>query len=258
MPWSWVLTSFGRPARLPHPAKAFGEKLPTSTFAIIVAAGAGVRMGGDVPKALMPLAGRPMLLWSLDAMRSSARIDGVVIVAPPGREDSVRALVAGPGGPVEIATGAGSRSESVAAGLRIVPGEAALVIVHDAARPLVSPALIGAVLDALADADGAIAAAPVVDTLKRGDRDGLIAQTVPREGLWAAQTPQGFRAASLRAAIAAADRAGSLAGATDCASILEAWGGRVRLVASAAPNPKVTTRMDVAVAEALLGGREPE
>ena len=226
-----------------------------STVAIIVAAGSGARMGAGVPKALMPLAGRPMLLWSLAVLRSSPRIGRVVIVAPPGREESVRALVAGPGAPVEVATGAASRSESVREGLRAAPEGTDLVIVHDAARPLVSAALVDAVLDALADVDGAIAAAPVVDTLKRGDAERRIAGTVAREGLWAAQTPQAFHAASLRAAVAAAGEAGSLAAATDCASIVEAWGGRVRLVPSDGPNPKVTTPLDVAVAEALLAAR---
>lgn len=232
--------------------------MPTSTIAIIVAAGAGARMGGDVPKALMPLAGRPMLLWSLDTIRGCALIDAVVVVAPPGREQSVRALVAGGGAPVQVATGAGSRSESVREGLRAAPADAGRLIVHDAARPLVSGELIAAVLGALAGVDGAIAAAPVVDTLKRGDGDGLIAGTVARAGLWAAQTPQAFHAAALREALAAAEASGALAAATDCASIVEAWGGRVRLVASGAPNPKVTTPADAALAEALLGARAPE
>lgn len=232
--------------------------MPRSTIAIIVAAGAGARMGGEVPKALMPLGGRPMLLWSLDAIRASALIGGVVVVAPPGREQSVRALVAGPGAPVEVVGGAASRSESVREGLRAVPAAAARVLVHDAARPLVSVALVEAVLAGLAEVDGAIAAAPVVDTLKRGDAAALVAGTVARDGLWAAQTPQAFRAASLREAVGAAEEAGTLAATTDCASIVEAWGGRVRLVVSTEPNPKVTTPADAVVAEALLGARGPE
>ena len=229
-----------------------------STIAIIVAAGAGVRMGGDVPKALMPLGGRPMLLWSLETIRASPLVEGVVVLAPPGREGSVRALVAGGGAPVIVAPGAASRAESVREGLRAAPAGVERVMVHDAARPLVSAALIEAVLGALAGVDGAIAAAPVVDTLKRGDAEGLIGGTVAREGLWAAQTPQAFRAASLREAVAAAERAGTLAASTDCASIVEAWGGRVRLVASGAPNPKVTTPADAVLAHAILGVRARE
>lgn len=226
--------------------------MPTSAVAIVVAAGAGTRMGASVPKALMPLAGRPMLLWSLDVLRACPRVERVIVVAPPGREQSVRALLAGPGAPAHVVTGGDSRSESVREGLRAVPEGAGLVLVHDAARPLIDGRLVDALLDAVAGCDGAIAAAPVVDTLKGSDAEGMIAGTVPREGLWAARTPQAFTAGSLRAAVAAADASGGLAATTDCASILEVWGGRVRLVASRRPNPKVTTPADVAVAEALL------
>lgn len=229
--------------------------MPTSTIAIIVAAGAGVRMGGDVPKALMPLGGRPMLLWSLDTIRRCALVDAVVVVAPPGREESVRALVGGPGAPVTVVAGAESRSESVREGLRAVPGDAARVMVHDAARPLVEEDVLRAVLDGLEGADGAIAAAPVVDTLKRAGADGLIDGTVARGDLWAAQTPQAFHADALRRAVAAADAAGTLAASTDCASILEGAGGRVRLVASPGLNPKVTTPADAVLAHAVLGVR---
>lgn len=220
-----------------------------STVAIVVAAGAGVRMGAAVPKALMPLAGRPMLAWSLDALRASARISSIVVVAPPGLEREV-VEAAGPG--AVVVPGGASRSASVREGLRAAPGDAAVVLVHDAARPLVTTALVNAVLDAVGGADGAIAAAPAADTLKRAGEGLLIEDTVPRQGLWAAQTPQAFPAAALRAAIAAAEAAGDLDALTDCSSMVEAWGGRVRLVNSATPNLKVTTPADAALAEALL------
>ena len=226
-----------------------------STVAIIVAAGAGVRMGGDVPKALMPLGGRPMLLWSLDALRGSVLVDGVVVVAPAVRLESVRALARSGDAAVQVVAGGASRQESVREGLRAAPADAARVLVHDAARPLIDGALIAAVLGGLDGVDGAIAAAPVVDTLKRADEEGRIGGTVARGGLWAAQTPQAFHAAALRAATEAAAAAGVLAAATDCASVVEAWGGSVRLVAATGPNPKVTTPADAAVAEALLAGR---
>jgi 2-C-methyl-D-erythritol 4-phosphate cytidylyltransferase len=225
------------------------------TIAIIVAAGAGVRMGGDVPKALMPLAGRPMLLWTLDVVRAAAGIDEVIVVAPSGREDPVRALVSGPGAPVRVVGGGPSRAESVREGLRAAAEGTRFVVVHDAARPLADADLFAAVLGGLDGVDGAIAAAPVVDTLKSADAEGLIGGTVAREGLWAAQTPQAFHAGALRTAVATAGAAGTLAAATDCASLIEAHGGRVRLIASRAPNPKVTTPSDVAVAEALLAIR---
>lgn len=226
--------------------------MPTPTVAIVVAAGAGVRMGAAVPKALMPLAGRPMLAWSLEALRACARVRAVVVVAPPGLEAQV-AEVAGPD--ATVVPGGDSRAESVREGLRAAPAGAALVVVHDAARPLVTPALIDAVLDGVEGADGAIAAAPAADTLKRAGEGGLIEDTVPRQGLWGAQTPQAFHLHVLAAAVEAAEEEGRLAAATDCASLLEARGGRVRLVESRAPNLKVTTPADAALAEALLAAR---
>jgi 2-C-methyl-D-erythritol 4-phosphate cytidylyltransferase len=226
-----------------------------STLAILVAAGAGVRMGASVPKALMPLAGRPMIAWSVAALEASGRLDALVVVAPPGHEPHVGAAVGDAASPVTVVPGGASRADSVRIGLAACPASASLVLVHDAARPLVAPALVGRVLDAVPGADGAIAAAPVVDTLKRAGAGDLIAGTVARAGLWGAQTPQAFRAASLRAAVAAAAAAGALARATDCASMVEAWGGTVRLVASEAPNPKVTTPADREMAEAILAAR---
>lgn len=226
--------------------------MPTPTVAIVVAAGAGVRMGAAVPKALMPLAGRPMLAWSLDALRACARVEAVVVVAPPGLEAQVAEVA---GDAATVVPGGDSRAESVREGLRAAPAGAALVLVHDAARPLVTTALVDAVLDGVEGADGAIAAAPAADTLKRAGEGGLIEGTVPRQGLWGAQTPQAFHLHVLAAAVEAADEEGRLAAATDCASLLEARGGRVRLVESRAPNLKVTTPADAALAEALLRAR---
>ena len=230
--------------------------MPISTVAIIVAAGAGVRMGGDVPKALMPLGGRPMLLWSLAALRASPLVDRVVVVGPAARLESMRALVgAGPG--VRVVAGGASRQESVREGLRAAPAGAARVLVHHPPPPRIDQALEAAVLGGREGVAGALAAAPVVDTLKRADDEGCVGGTVPREGLWAAQTPQAFRAAALREATEAAAAEGRLAAATDCASVVEAWGGRVRLVAATGPNPKVTTPADVAVAQTLRARRAP-
>lgn len=223
--------------------------------AILVAAGAGVRMGASGPKALIPLAGRPMLSWSAAALADAGRVGALVVVAPPGLERAAREAVGDGALPLTVVPGGPSRAESVREGLGAVPADVDTVLVHDAARPLISAALIGAVLDAVAGADGAIAAAPVVDTLKRDDGEGLIGGTVARQGLWGAQTPQAFRAGVLRAAVEAAAAAGTLSGATDCASLVEAAGGRVRLVAADAPNPKVTTPADRALAEAILAAR---
>jgi 2-C-methyl-D-erythritol 4-phosphate cytidylyltransferase len=226
--------------------------MPTPTVAIVVAAGAGVRMGAPVPKALMPLAGRPMLAWSLDALRACDAVAWIVVVAPPGLEDEVAEVA---GDAAAVVPGGDSRAESVREGLRAAPPGAALVVVHDAARPLATPELFDAVLAGVEGADGAIAAAPAADTLKRAGEGGLIEGTVPRQGLWSAQTPQAFHLHVLAAAVEAAEEGGHLASATDCASLVEARGGHVRLVESRTPNIKVTTPADAALAEALLRGR---
>jgi 2-C-methyl-D-erythritol 4-phosphate cytidylyltransferase len=251
-----VLTSFDVTAPRNERPGPRGEVLPMPTTAILVAAGAGVRMGASEPKALMPLGGRPMLAWSVAALATSGRVGALVVVAPPGMEGPVREAAGGAALPLTVVPGGPSRAESVREGLAAVGTDVDVVLVHDAARPLVSAELIGAVLVAVAGADGAIAAAPVVDTLKRADRDGMIDGTVAREGLWGAQTPQAFRSEVLRAAVEAAAAAGTLARATDCASLVEAAGGRVRLVAPGAPNPKVTTPADRALAEAILAVRD--
>ena len=211
-------------------------------------------MGAPVPKALMPLAGRPMLGWSVDALRRTALVNEIVVLAPPGLEARVREAV-GPVRGVRVVAGGASRAESVREGVRAASPGADRLLVHDAARPLVTPALIEGVLAAMDGVDGAIAAAPAPDTLKRAGDDGLIAGTVARAGLWGAQTPQAFWAPALRAAIDAAAAQGRLAQATDCASMLEACGGRVRLVASREPNLKVTTPADAILAAAVLAAR---
>jgi 2-C-methyl-D-erythritol 4-phosphate cytidylyltransferase len=224
-----------------------------STVAILVAAGSGVRMGGAVPKALTALAGRPMLAWSLAAL---SRAGAVVVAAPPGHVAQTAAIVHERFPDAAVVAGGASRAESVAAGLAALPGEAEIVLVHDAARPLLTPEIVGAVVAGLAGADGAIAARPVADTLKRaqGGDEPVIAATVDRAPLWAAETPQAFRAPVLRRAVAEARAQGRLADATDCASLVEAVGGRVRLVATPGPNLKVTTPADLSLAEHLLRG----
>lgn len=228
------------------------EGTPPSAVAIVVGAGAGVRMGADLPKALMPLAGRPLVAWSVDALAASARVGAIVVVAPPDHVEEMTSALAGHVG-VEVVPGGATRAESVGNGLDAAPGEPEQVLVHDAARPLLRPELVDAVLAALDGADGALAAAPVSDTVKRVGADLLVAGTVDRRELWAAQTPQAFWTERLRAAVAAAIAAGTLATATDCASLVELAGGTVRVVGSLAPNLKVTTPADMAVAEALLG-----
>jgi 2-C-methyl-D-erythritol 4-phosphate cytidylyltransferase len=230
--------------------------VPASTAAIVVAAGSGVRMGASVPKALVTLAGSPMLAWSLAALRASPSVGPLVVVAPADRLGEVGAIAGEGGAGAAVVAGGASRSESVAAGLEALPSGSEVVLVHDAARPLLTPAIVAAVLEGLEGAEGAIAARPVADTLKRADGAGqpAIAATVDRAPLWAAETPQAFPVEVLRRAVAAARAEGRLAAATDCASLVEAVGGRVRLVATPGPNLKVTTPADLALAEHLLRG----
>jgi 2-C-methyl-D-erythritol 4-phosphate cytidylyltransferase len=222
------------------------------TFAIVVAAGSGVRMGVRMPKALVPLGGRPLVAWSLIALAECDLVDGIVLAAPPGQETTMRMAIGDAGGEELIVVSGGStRQRSVAAALAAVPEDATEILVHDAARPLITPQLVETVLEGLIDVEGAIAAAPLADTLKRGDRDQIIEGTVDRAGLWQAQTPQAFHADVLRRAFDLADDE-VLETATDCASMVEALGGRVRLVAWGSPNLKVTTPADLEQAETLL------
>lgn len=221
--------------------------------AIVVAAGAGVRMGLGVPKAFIDLAGRPMARWSIDALTASPRVTRVIVVVPAGGVAEARAALGGDTPGVELVPGGASRAESVLEGVRAAGDDAAVFLVHDAARPLVTPDLVERVLGGIAEGvDGAIAAMPVADTIKAAGDGGAIARTVDRAGLWAAQTPQAFRAGPFRAALEARASAGTLAEATDCASVMEPTGARIALVTTGVPNLKVTTPDDRLVAEALL------
>jgi 2-C-methyl-D-erythritol 4-phosphate cytidylyltransferase len=190
------------------------------------------------------LAGRPLVAWCLEAFAAAESVGRIVLAAPP---DRVGELVADG---VEIVEGGASRSDSVARALARASSE--LVVVHDAARPLVTAELIDAVLTRLAgepEAAGVIAAAPITDTVKRAE-GGTILGTEDREQLWAAQTPQAFRSEALREALAV-DAEGR-AGATDDASLVEAIGGRVMIEPAPSTNLKVTTPADLRLAELLL------
>jgi 2-C-methyl-D-erythritol 4-phosphate cytidylyltransferase len=205
-------------------------------WGIVVAAGSGSRFGG--PKQFEPLAGQRVVDWSVAALREVC--DGVVLVVPADRAQAPEPAVDA------VCAGATTRSGSVRAGLARVPAEADIVVVHDAARPLASIRLVEAVVDAVeGGADAAVPALPVVDTLRR--RTG---GPVDRDGLVAVQTPQAFRAASLRAAHDGDPEA------TDDAALVEAIGGRVVLVDGEAANFKLTAPEDLAVAEAVIARRQ--
>jgi 2-C-methyl-D-erythritol 4-phosphate cytidylyltransferase len=202
---------------------------------IVPAAGRGERLGGEVPKAFAPCAGRPLVEWSLAVLESVC--DRVVVAVPPGYET----------GPDRV-TGGSSRSESVRLALAAAP-EATVAVVHDAARPLVTRELVEACVAAVGDGcDGAVAAAPVSDTIKEADAGGRVVRTLDRSRLWAIQTPQAFAADVLRRAL----EGGDVASATDDASLVEAAGGTVRVVQAPPENFKVTSRVDLALAEVLL------
>jgi 2-C-methyl-D-erythritol 4-phosphate cytidylyltransferase len=195
-----------------------------------------------VPKAFVMLAGRPMVEWSIAALRGVAAIAEIVVALPPG--------VDAPAGTVGVVGGA-ERSHSVRAALAAARPDDS-VVVHDAARPLVSAALVSACLDALADADAAIAAAPVTDTIKQC-ADGRVERTLDRSRLWAVQTPQAFRRDALARALALPDAV--VGAATDDAALVESLGGTVRVVEAPRENLKVTTPLDLRVAELLLSER---
>ena len=215
--------------------------------ALILAAGRGERLGAARPKALVELAGRPLLHWSLDALGGVRAIERIVVALPPG--------VDAPEGTVGVLGGA-VRSESVRLALGAAEGRGSdLVLVHDAARPLLSAALIEDTLAAASrdGVDGAIAAAPVTDTVKRAGADRVVTETLERSSLWAVQTPQVFRRAALERALNVPGEV--LAQATDDAWLLERDGGTVVVVPAPRENLKVTTPLDLALAEMLIAQR---
>jgi 2-C-methyl-D-erythritol 4-phosphate cytidylyltransferase len=212
----------------------------------VVAAGRGERLGDERPKAFARLAGRVLLAESVERLDASPWVDAIVVVAPPEWEEAVIVLAEelAAGKVAASVTGGATRAESVRAGLAEVPDEADVILVHDAARPLVTDALVERLIRALGEGyDGAIPALPVVDTVKRV-RDGVVVETLPRAELVAVQTPQAFVAPVLRAAAAGEG--------TDCASLVEAAGGRVRVVEGDPRLLKITTPDDLALVESWL------
>jgi 2-C-methyl-D-erythritol 4-phosphate cytidylyltransferase len=217
--------------------------------ALIVAAGRGQRLGFSHPKALVTLAGKPMLDWSVAALRAVSAVQRIVIALPAGQ------LQAAPAGTSAVVGGA-ARSHSVRAALQ-ASGDGDPVVVHDAARPLASSGLFERAIAELeaSDADAVVAAIPVSDTIKEThDRAMTVARTLDRSRLWAVQTPQVFRRAALTAVFAQASD-DTLAAATDDAWLIERAGGSVRLVLGEPGNIKITTSLDLAVAERVLAER---
>ena len=213
-----------------------------SVWAILVAAGRGERLGLDQPKAFARLGEDPLLAEPLRRLEESDWVDAIVVVAPPAWEEPAILLAEelGAGKVVSVVAGGETRTDSVRAGLGEVRDEAVAVLVHDAARPLVTDDVIGRVLAPLSQGwDGVVPGLAVADTLKRVGDGGAVVETVPRDGLWAVQTPQAFPADVLRRAYEGDTEA------TDCAALVEGRGGRVTVVEGDARLLKITTPADL-------------
>jgi 2-C-methyl-D-erythritol 4-phosphate cytidylyltransferase len=220
--------------------------------AIIVAAGSGRRLGADVPKAFVELNRRSLLWYSLRMIGAVAAIEEAIIAVPPAMELSARGQVrrAALEIPVKITAGGAERQDSVRIALELTSVESELVVVHDAARPLATPALVTAALVAASRSGGAIAATPLADSLKRVGNDRAIVATVPRTDLWQAQTPQAFRRKLL---VRAHERAVlDRIIATDDADLVERLGAVVVVVDGSSLNFKITTVEDLRLAELLI------
>ncbi len=217
--------------------------------AIIAAGGRGERFGGGVPKQLVTLGGRSILERSVDAFVLHDRITDLIVALPTELATDVPPYLRERSKPIEIIEGGNRRQDSVARAFARVPTAADIVVIHDAARPLVSGALIERTIDAAATHGAAIAAVAATDTVKRADERRFVAETLPRHGIFLAQTPQAFRRSVLREALVSADAA---AEATDEASLIERAGHRVQLVDGDPRNLKITTADDLAAAEGLV------
>ncbi len=219
-----------------------------SVWAVIVAAGRGERLGLDRPKAFAKLNGRPLLAESLERLEWSEWVDSIVVAAPPDWEEPVILLAEelGCGKVISVVPGGESRTASVRAGLAEVPDDAAVTIVHDAARPVLPEDVLERLMTALNEGwDGVVPVLPVADTVKRVEGDQVV-ETVDRESLVGAQTPQAFVSSALRDAAAAGGEA------TDCAALVEARGGRIKVVPGDRRLLKITEPTDLETVAAWL------
>ncbi len=231
-----------------------------AAWCVIPAAGRGTRLGADRPKQYLPLAGRPLIVHTLQRLAAMPQVQGLMVALAPDDmhwETHVKPLLepSGPcrGKPVQVTTGGAERADSVLAALRALPPEVAddaFVLVHDAARPCVRAADVARLAEQAGQGAGGLLGAPLRDTLKRADADGCSARTESREARWRAFTPQMFRRGRLTQALADALAAG--VAVTDEAMAMERAGFRPLLVEGAEDNIKVTTPADLVLAEFLL------
>lgn len=225
-----------------------------SVWAVIVAAGRGKRFGSEEPKQFAPLAGRPLLLWTLEPFRVHPSVDGISLVVPAEYLQRPPAWLARlQAEDVTVVAGGEERTDSVRLGLATVPLDVPLVAVHDGVRPLVTEAIISRVLERAAPEKGAIAGRPVTDSLKQADGAGKVLRSVSRENLWRAETPQIFP----RELIVDLHRRAQVDGftASDSAALCERYGVEVVLVEISEPNPKLTKPEDLPLLESWIRGR---
>lgn len=225
----------------------------TGNYAVVVAAGRGVRMGAAVNKVLLPLCGEPVIRHAVRAFCEADEIDGVVVVASADETEQMRAALCGLEKVCAIVPGGSTRQESVKNGLDALPKEARIALVHDGARPLISRELIARCIRQTEDCGSAVVCTPVTDTVKV-EKDGCIVRTLDRSQLRAVQTPQCFFAGELKAAYEAAARDG--VSVTDDASVMEHAGHSVHLLESSEVNFKLTTPEDLRRAEDIIGERK--
>lgn len=221
--------------------------------ALVPAAGKGERLGPGAPKALREIAGTPMLVHAVKALAASPMVEVVIVAAPEASVEEVRALLSRQdfSADVSVVAGGDSRSESVARALIALPDDVDVVLVHDAARPLVPVEVVTGVANAVRDGhDAVIPVIPVVDTIKSINDDGQILGTVPREQLRSTQTPQGFRRETLQRAHAEVDSP-----VTDDAGMVESLGIDVHAIEGHEEAFKVTKPLDFLLAEAVLAKR---
>ena len=218
--------------------------------AIVLAAGAGLRLGIGEPKAFLPLGDAPILVWAARSALACPQVGALVVTVPLGFEEEARTALEALGGAVTVVTGGDTRQASVRTALTKVPLDVPFVLVHDAARPFASPDLFSRVLEAVdGDADGALPILPMTDTVKQVV-DGWVIATLARDELGLAQTPQAFRSDVLRESHDAAVSEEL----TDDAAVLERAGHRVRAIAGDLNNVKITTMLDLITARERVGG----
>lgn len=223
--------------------------------AIVPAAGAGIRFGGAVKKQFIALNGLPILSYTLRALAASNALSSIIVVAPPGEESRGREALelAQVNLETEVVPGGQTRQDSVYNGLQRAKADTDLVLIHDGVRPFVSREVVLATIEAAREVGAAIAAVPVIDTIKRVDADGFVEETLPRGQLWSIQTPQVFRYALLMQAHLAVRERGIVA--TDDAALVEQVGGLVKVVRGSYENLKITGEEDMPLADLILKRR---